>query len=134
MLVGELAAIWAGGLSHLKEPTAEWYRGIVRTHSEPRWGTYRLCAVATSDVAAWVGELSATGRAASTVRQIHRVFSLIMDLAVKDGRIARKLAAGGRRVDRRGRERGRAAGSRDPLPGEYARPRPGRDDRPVCRA
>ncbi|MGA8260873.1 MAG: site-specific integrase [Arenicellales bacterium] len=45
-------------------------------------------------MAAWIGELSASGRSASTVRQVHRVFSLTMDMAVKDGRIAKNPAAG----------------------------------------
>lgn len=94
VLVGDYARVWAAGLSHLKESTAERYRRIVRTHVEPRWGTYRLSWVATSDVAAWVGELSASGRTASTVRQIHRVFSLMMGMAVQDGRIARNPATG----------------------------------------
>ena len=94
VLVGDYARVWAAGLSHLKGSTAERYRGIVRTHVEPRWGTYRLSSVATSDVAAWVGELSASGRTASTVRHIHRVFSLIMGMAVQDGRIARNPATG----------------------------------------
>jgi hypothetical protein len=88
VLIGDYAKVWSAGLSHLKESTAERYRGIVRTHIEPRWGTYRLSSVATSDVAAWVGELSAGGLSASTVRHIHRVFSLIMAMAVQDGRIA----------------------------------------------
>ena len=54
VLIGDYAKVWSAGLSHLKESTAERYRGIVRTHIEPRWGTYRLSSVATSDVAAWV--------------------------------------------------------------------------------
>lgn len=94
VLIGDYAKVWSAGLSHLKESTAERYRGIVRTHIEPRWGTYRLSSVATSDVAAWVGELSAGGLSASTVRHIHRVFSLIMAMAVQDGRIARNPATG----------------------------------------
>lgn len=94
VLIGDYAKVWSAGLSHLKESTAQRYRGIVRTHVEPRWGTYRLSSVATSDVAAWVGELCAGGPSASTVRHIHQVFSLIMAMAVQDGRIARNPPTG----------------------------------------
>jgi integrase len=45
-------------------------------------------------VGAWIGELTQAGSRPSTVRQVHRVFSLIMDLAVRDGRLARNPAAG----------------------------------------
>lgn len=94
VLIGDYAKVWSAGLSHLKVSTAERYRGIVRTHIEPRWSSYRLSSVATSDVAAWVGELSATGLSASTVRHVYRVFSLIMAMAVQDGRLARNPASG----------------------------------------
>ena len=92
--VGEYAKVWSTGLSHLKVSTAERYRGIVRNHIEPRWGTHSLTSVATSDVSAWVGDLVQGGASASTVRHIHRVFSLIMAMAVQDGRIARNPANG----------------------------------------
>ena len=86
---GDYAKGWAAGLGHLKPSTGERYRGIVRKHLVPRGGPGRWRRWLTSDVAAWVGELSAGGLAASTVRQIHRVFSLIMAMAVQDGRIGR---------------------------------------------
>jgi integrase len=92
--VAEFAGVWVGGVSHLKESTAERYRGIVRNHVVPRWGSTRLSAVAPSDVASWVGELMEGGLRPSTVRQVHRVFSLIMDLALRDGRIGRNPAVG----------------------------------------
>lgn len=92
--VAEFAGVWVGGVSHLKESTAERYRGIVRNHVVPRWGSTGLSAVAPSDVASWVGELMEAGLRPSTVRQVHRVFSLIMDLALRDGRIGRNPAVG----------------------------------------
>ncbi|HET8766745.1 MAG TPA: site-specific integrase [Pedococcus sp.] len=92
--VGEFATVWVAGLSHLKESTAERYRGIVRNHVVPKWGSTRLSNVAPSDVAAWIGELTERGASPSTVRQVHRVFSLIMDLALRDGRIGRNPAVG----------------------------------------
>jgi integrase len=43
---------------------------------------------------AWVAKLVADGYAGSTVRQVHRVFSLMLDLAVRDGRLPRNPATG----------------------------------------
>jgi integrase len=47
-----------------------------------------------ADVCQWVAELSDLGLAPSTVRYSHRVFSLMMSHAVRDGRLARNPAEG----------------------------------------
>ena len=70
------------------------YEGIVSRHIVPVWGTVRLGDVSHTDVAARVAALSADGLVGSTVRYIHRVLSLVLDLAVKDGRLARNPADG----------------------------------------
>ena len=57
----------------------------------PKWGTVRLSNVSHADVQAWVTTLSRT-HSPATVRKIHRVLSLILDLAVQDGRLARNVA------------------------------------------
>ena len=92
--VGTFAESWAAGLGHLKPSTRERYRGIVRKHIVPTWGTWPLGSVAHSDVATWLAELSNLGLRPGTVRQVHRVLSLILDAAVQDGRIGRNPAAG----------------------------------------
>jgi len=58
-----------------------------------------LTAVRHADVAGWVAELAL---APATVRYVHRVFSLLLDLAVRDGRLASNPANGVRlpRVER----------------------------------
>jgi integrase len=73
---------------------AELYRcgSLLRTHVLPTWGRYRLADVTHADVAAWVAQLRANGSAPATVRQAHRVFSLLLGLAVRDGRIPRNPA------------------------------------------
>ena len=48
----------------------------------------------------WVGELSAGGLSASTVRHIYRVFSFIVAMAVQDGRISPRPATDWLRVAR----------------------------------
>jgi integrase len=91
---GDYAERWASGLAHLKVSTATRYRGIVRVHIVPRWGTWPLGKITLSDVNTWIADLDAAGLRPGSVRQTHRVFSLILDIAVADGRIARNPAAG----------------------------------------
>lgn len=59
----------------------------------PRWAPVRLADVAHSDVQAWVSQLGRTA-APATVAKNFRVLSLILALAVKDGRLARNPADG----------------------------------------
>ena len=61
---------------------------MLRTHVLPRWGDAKLADVAHEQVAAWIAELRSTGLSASTVRQAHLVLSLVLALAVRDGRLA----------------------------------------------
>lgn len=91
---GDYADRWASGLAHLKVSTATRFRGIVRVHIVPRWGTWQLGKITLSDVNTWIADLDALGLRPGSVRQTHRVFSLILDTAVADGRIARNPAAG----------------------------------------
>ena len=51
----------------------------------------RLANVSHADVQAWVTTLSRT-RSPSTVRKVHRVLSLILNLGVRDGRFGRNVA------------------------------------------
>lgn len=83
---------WLAGQAHLKPTTLERYSGIVRKHIVPQWGTTRLSDVTHADVQSWVTRLARTAEPA-TVRKIHRVLSLILTLAVKDGRLIRNPAA-----------------------------------------
>ncbi|MEJ7707703.1 MAG: tyrosine-type recombinase/integrase [Nocardioidaceae bacterium] len=53
-----------------------------------------LSAVAHADVSAWTASLVSSGLAPSTVRQTHRVLSLVLGLAVRDGRMPRNPADG----------------------------------------
>ena len=85
---------WPDGLyTTLKPSTAERYRSVVRHHVVPKWGRWRLSSISHSDVAAWVSELSQQGLRTGSVRQVHRVLSLILDAAVLDGRIGRNPAS-----------------------------------------
>src|SRR5215813_10750596 len=86
--VGEFAKKWKAAQAHLKPSTRERYAGLLREHVEPRWGRVPLSDVAHSDVQAWVSDL-AEKRSASAAIKAHRVLSLVLSLAVRDGRLAR---------------------------------------------
>ena len=53
----------------------------------------RLVDVAHADVQAWVSSLSASGLSAGSVHKVHRVLSMVLGLAVRDGRLPRNPAA-----------------------------------------
>lgn len=88
------AARWLDAQSQLKPTTRARYDSIVRVHLVPRFGTVRLADLTHADVSAWVSCLLAAGMAPATVRQTHRVLSLILGFAVRDGRLARNVAEG----------------------------------------
>jgi integrase len=85
---------WGSGLSHLKLSTAARYQSILRVHILPRWGRWPIASVSHAEVTSWVSDLTAQGLAPASVRQVHRVLSLILDMAVRDGQLARNPAAG----------------------------------------
>jgi len=88
---GEWAARWLEAQRHLKPSTRARYDGIVAKHIVPRWGTTPVARIAHADVAAWVASLDG---APASVRYVHRVLHLLLDLAVRDGRIAANPATG----------------------------------------
>ncbi len=89
---GDWATQWLDGQTQVKPTTRERYEGALRKHILPTWGHVKLAAVAHADVQAWITTLTATQSPAS-VRKIHRVFSLVLDMAIKDGRLSRNVAA-----------------------------------------
>ncbi len=93
MTIGDWADRWLAGQAHLKPSTQERYAGILRKHIGPRWGKVKLGNLSHADVQAWVTLLS-KAHSPATVQKIHRVLSLILDMAVKDGRLARNVATG----------------------------------------
>jgi integrase len=90
--VSEWAGQWLAGQSQLKASTRERYEGLLRRHVLPRWGSLPLASITHADVVGWVAELAASGLSASTVRHAHRVFAMLLGLAVRDGRLSRNPA------------------------------------------
>lgn len=91
---GKWAASWLAGQSQLRPSTHNRYERILHHQVLPWWEKIPLSAVTHADAVAWVGELVGRGYAPATVRQSHRVFSLVLDLAVRDGRLSRNVATG----------------------------------------
>ncbi len=91
--VGPWAERWLTGRGDLKPATRERYAGILREHVLPRWGATRLCDVRHAEVQRWVTDLAAA-RSPATVRKVCGVLSLVLDLAVRDDRLAKNPAAG----------------------------------------
>lgn len=89
--VGNFAQRWLVAQGHLKPSTRERYAGLLRAHVLPRWSRTRLADVTHADVQIWVSEL-AQQRSASTAVKAHRVLSLVLSLAVRDGRLVRNPA------------------------------------------
>jgi integrase len=92
--VGEWAERWLKAQVQLKPQTLERYRRIVRVQVLPQWRRVPLSAVTHADVVAWVAGMQAEGYAGSTIRQVHRVFSLMLTLAVRDRRLSYNPAEG----------------------------------------
>jgi hypothetical protein len=122
--IEEWATRWLDGQAHLKPSTHERYAGILREHVLPQWSTDRLVDITHADVQAWVTRLAAR-RSPATVRKVHRVLSLMLKTAVKDGRLARNPGRGRQPA---ARDRWRTA-----LPHARAGARLGRCDRQASR-
>ncbi len=91
--LGDWAEQWLAGQTHLKPTTRSRYAGIISKHLQPRWGRVKLANVSHGDVQAWITDLAGS-HSPATVHKIHRVLSLVLDLAVKDGRLVRNVSAG----------------------------------------
>ncbi len=81
------------GQTHLKPSTFARYEGILRKQILPRWGSVALANVSHADVQAWVTSLSKEYSPA-TVQKVHNVLSLVLEMAVKDGRLSRNVVQG----------------------------------------
>ena len=82
---------WLRTQGHLKPSTLARYQGIVTKHIEPRWGNVPLVKISHADVAEWI---STVRLSPASVRYIHRVLYLVLELAMRDGRISRNPADG----------------------------------------
>jgi hypothetical protein len=82
--LGPWADKWLRTQGRLKRSTYARYEGIVTKHIKPRWGTTPLVRITHEDVAEWVSSIRL---APASVAYIHRVLYLILELAVRSGRM-----------------------------------------------
>ena len=94
VLVGDWSTTWLAGKANLQPSTRDRYAGVLNNQVLPRWRNVRLAEVSHSDVQAWIAELGASGLAAASVQKAHRVLSMVLSTAVKDGRMPRNPAVG----------------------------------------
>jgi integrase len=92
--VGAWAKQWLAAQAHLKPTTRNRYSRLLSAQVLPAWERVPLASVTHADVVAWVSQMLADGYAPATVRQAHRVLSLILSLAMRDGRLSRNPAEG----------------------------------------
>ncbi len=92
--LAEWAGQWLESKVDLEPTTRRCYETSLQVHILPVWGPVRLGDITHQGIASWVAALSRSGKSASTVRHAHRVLSLILALAVRDGRLARNPAVG----------------------------------------
>ena len=84
----------------LKPKTAAGYESLLRSRILPELGGWFLAELKPSDVQAWMNGMNVS---ASRARQAHVVLQLILQAAVRDGRLSRNAAHGTRlpRLERR---------------------------------
>ena len=92
--VGDWSTRWLQGQSQLKPQTRERYRTIVRVQILPEWDSVRLSAIGHADVMGLGGQAGGRLVRRLHVPEVHRVFLLMLDLAVRDGRLPRNPATG----------------------------------------
>ena len=92
--IGTWAQNWLDGQVQLKASTRARYELAVRRQVLPSWAGVPLAEVTYADVGSWVQQLTASGLAPATVRYAHRVLALILEDAVRDGRLPRNPAHG----------------------------------------
>ena len=85
---------WLALQVQLKPTTMVRYEVALRRQILPRWELVPLARITHSDVSSWVHGLTDEGLAPATVRYAHRVLSLALTAAVRDGRLVRNVAEG----------------------------------------
>jgi len=91
--VAEWAEQWLATQVQLKPSTRNGYESIVRSAIIPRWGSTSLSGLSHAGIQKWLAEVSGLA-APSTTRSYHRVLSIMLKYAVRDGRLSRNPADG----------------------------------------
>jgi integrase len=92
--IGEWLPAWLALQVQLKPSTMVRYEVALRCQILPRFEFVPLSRITHSEVASWVHGLTDEGLAPATVRYAHRVLSLGLTAAVRNGRLVRNVAEG----------------------------------------
>ena len=85
--IGDLGTDWLQNQTHLKPSSYKPVEIAWRLHVKPAWGSRRVAEIQHSDVQTWLTKWG-KGRSATTVLRAYGVLASILDIAVKDRRIA----------------------------------------------
>ncbi|MBX3100709.1 MAG: site-specific integrase [Salinibacterium sp.] len=85
--IRDLGNEWLANQSHLKPSSHKPVEIAWRVHVEPSWGSRRVSEILHSDVQSWI-TIWGNGRSATTVLRAYGVLAGILDVAVRDRRIA----------------------------------------------
>lgn len=91
--LGEWAELWLANQVQLKPSTRLGYETIVRAAILPWWAKVSLADLTHAGIQNWLTEVAATA-APSTTRSYHRVMSMMLKYAIRDGRLSRNPADG----------------------------------------
>ena len=94
MKVAPWSEKWIAAQGHLKPSTRTRYKGLLKVQILPKWGGCSLHDVDFLEVQGWVSDMTSSGLSGSTVRQAHRVFSLLLETAVRSKRLSSNPAIG----------------------------------------
>lgn len=89
--VREMGEVWLSSQTHLKPSSLRPLEIAWRVYVQPRWGTTQVGRVQHSEVQTWVAGI---GKSATTALRAYGVLAAILDVAVRDRRIASNPARG----------------------------------------
>jgi integrase len=89
--VGAWYETWVATQGHLKPSSFARYKSSYVTHIVKRWADVSIASITTSAVQMWCTSLAASSSPSAAIKA-HRVLSLMLTLAVQDGRIVRNPA------------------------------------------
>lgn len=95
--ISELGARWIDNQTHLKPSAFRAIESSWRVHVQPVWGARRIGDILHSDVQTWITKLAAGDgkqKSATVVLRAYGVLAGILDVAVRDRRIASNAARG----------------------------------------
>ncbi|WP_103663363.1 site-specific integrase [Microbacterium sp. CJ77] len=101
--IADLGADWLQDQAAVIKPSSlHPLESAWRVHVQPRWGAVQVGAIRHSDVRSWVTALT-KDRGATTVIRCYGILASILDIAVRDRRIAENPSRGIRLPKKRGK-------------------------------